>query len=239
VRGVFYFRRAWLVGRGRGTDLSKARQDETDKSLSGEMLPSKGTSKMTMKVSRTANEFTYELSAFFAAIRSSIDFLAKLCVLHSKAVQADSISNFITWIEKGKTGITLNVIGKHIKWLKHVRDYRDYLVHRLVIGTVSGGQREWRDGVWRSTPYPIVVPSDTPTHTPDTRRARAMAEPEALFVEKRSHGTLTYTDGRKEVFESKVEISAGKGYIEIEKLMDRELAAFEKLRSFLSTYWPC
>jgi hypothetical protein len=213
--------------RERVTVLSKARQDETDESLSGTMLPDKNTSTMKMKVARTANEFTYELCAFFAALRSSIDFVMRACILHSKAVQADSISHFITWIEKGKTGPTLDVVAKHIKWLKALRDYRDYLVHRLVIGTVSGGQREWKDGVWHSTPYPIVVPSETPKHIPDTRRARAMAEPDALFDVRSSHATVTYSDGSKKVIESKVEISAGQGYLKIEELMDRELIAFE------------
>jgi hypothetical protein len=191
------------------------------------MLPDNNASKMTMKGARTANEFTYELCAFFAALRSSIDFLVRACVLHSKAVQADSISSFITWIEKGKTGPTLDVVAKHIKWLKALRDYRDHLVHRLVIGTVSGGQREWKDGVWHSTPFPVVVPAETPKHVPDTRRARAMTEPEALFDVRSSHCMVTYSDGTKKVMESKVEISAGQGYLEIEDLMNRELSAFE------------
>ncbi len=90
--------------RRRVADLLDARQKETDERFGGPMTPDTNTSAMKMTFSRTANEFTYELSAFFAAMRSAVDFLAKVCVLHSKGVQADSISNFLKWIGQGKTG---------------------------------------------------------------------------------------------------------------------------------------
>jgi hypothetical protein len=44
------------------------------------------TVKATHKVSKSANEFAFELSACLAAIRSGIDFLAKVCAIHSKGV---------------------------------------------------------------------------------------------------------------------------------------------------------
>ena len=63
--------------------LAQAKKKETDKLLAGDKPTSKlKISKITMKASKSANEFTYELSAFFAAIRSSIDFLARLCGEH-------------------------------------------------------------------------------------------------------------------------------------------------------------
>jgi hypothetical protein len=175
---MFAYRKyqAALYHRERITDLMMARQTEVDEHLTGKMIPDQNTSTMKMTFSRTANEFAYELSAFFAALRSSIDFIAKLLVLYSKGNEADSISNFLKWIEQGKTGPTLDVVAKHVQWLKHLRDYRDYVVHRLVIGTRAGGQREWKEGKWYEISYPVVVPSNTPTHIPDTRRARAMAD---------------------------------------------------------------
>jgi hypothetical protein len=214
--------------RERVTHLNETWQSEMeDGEAFGTMLPDKNASKMMMRVSRTANEFSYELSAFFAALRSSVDFLARVCVLHSKGVQADSVSNFIKWIGQGKTGPTLDVFANHTKWLEHLREYRDHIVHRLVIGTVSGGQREWEHGVWHSTTYPIVVPADTPEHVPDTRRARALAEPEQLFIVSTSKGTVTNLDGSTVVIEKTTMIARAEGYIKIEDLMDNELTAFE------------
>ncbi len=104
------------------------------------------------------------------------------------------------------------------------------MVHRLVIGTLAGGQREWKDGKWYDALYPVVVPSKTPSHTPDTRRARALADdPDALFQVATFQSTVTSTDGSELLSEYKVEITPIKGYMKIEDLMDRELKDFEGL----------
>jgi hypothetical protein len=101
------------------------------------------------------------------------------------------------------------------------------VVHRLVVNTVSGGQKEWIDGKWYITPYPVLVPSNTPKHIPDTRRARAAADPAQFFDVFTSHGEVTFADGTTKVIEKKTKMKPINGYIEIEKLMDRELVSFE------------
>jgi hypothetical protein len=205
----------------------ETKQKELHKHPTGDMIPDENTGSVKLTYSRSANEFAYELSAFFAALRSSIDFIAKLCALHLKGAQADSISNFLKWIDQGKTGSILKVVAKHQKWLRSIRDYRDYVVHRLVILTQIGGQKEWKYGEWHNVRYPVVVPSTTPKHVPDTRQSRAMASPEDFFDVMTSHSTATGPDGTLLKRDYDVKIFPSSGYIEIDDLMDRELKAFE------------
>jgi hypothetical protein len=130
-------------------------------------------------------------------------------------------------IKKGKTGPILDEIAEDAEWLIALRDYRDYLVHRLVISTTSGGQVQWKHGSAATTQYPIVVPSETPKHVPDTRRARAYDEPEHRFNVASSQASVTYSDGTKHLIEHSVGMEPSNGYIRIEDLMKRELTAFE------------
>jgi len=181
----------------------------------------------TVRISRSADELTFELCAFFAAIRSGIDFLARASAQHIKGVQADSITTLLGLVNDGKTGPLLKVIAQNAEWLLWLRDYRDYLVHRLVIPATSGGQVLWKHGKAVTSPYPIVVPSKTPTNVPDTRRARAFDEPEFRFNVATSEAFITDADGKKHLIEHSVEIEPADGYIRIEDLMKRELTAFE------------
>jgi hypothetical protein len=181
----------------------------------------------TARISRSSNEFTFELCAFFAAVRSGIDFLAMACSQHIRGVQATSITTLLGLIKNGKTGPILKAIEENTDWLFRLRDYRDYLVHRLVINTTNGGQVLRKHNKAVNTPYPIVVPSETPKHVPDTRRVRAFDEPESRFTVVTSEASVTYSDGRKRLIEHSVDMEPSAGYIRIEDLMKRELTTFE------------
>jgi hypothetical protein len=178
-------------------------------------------------MSKSNNDYAHELSAFCAAIRSSIDFLVRLMAMHTKSIQVDSIATYLGMAGEGRTGPTVDVVAKHAKWLRHLRDYRDYLIHGLVINTTSGQQRVFKDGAWANTAYPVVLPSETPKHAPDTRRARMMDEPEHRFVYSTREAWHTDEKGHKRIIEHSVEITPQAGDMRIEDLMDRELKAFE------------
>ena len=92
---------------------------------------------MTLRSSQSANEFAFELSAFFAAIRSAIDFLARVCAQHLDGVEATRIKTLLR-LARGKSGPILDVIAEDTEWILRVRDYRDHLIHCLVIPTTSG-----------------------------------------------------------------------------------------------------
>ncbi len=182
----------------------------------------------TVRISRSANEFAFELCAFLAAVRSGVDFLVTACAQHIKeAPDATSIKTLFKLIDNGKKGPILEVIAEDIEWLTWLRDYRDYLVHRLVIQTSSGGQVQWKDGKAATTSYPVVVPSKTPINVPDTRRARTFDEPESHFTVATLDAYIADASGKKRLLEHRVKIEPADGYIRIENLLKRELAAFE------------
>lgn len=181
----------------------------------------------TARTSKSSNELAFELCAFFAAIRSGIDFLARASSLHLKGVQADSITTLLRLVNNGRTAPILTVIAQDAEWLLWIRDYRDYLVHRLVIHTTSGGLVQWKHGKAVTTPYPVVVPSTIPTNVPDTRHARAVDEPESRFTVATSEAVVTNPDGTTHLIEHSVRIEPADGYIRIESLMKRELSSFE------------
>ncbi|MCC6887500.1 MAG: hypothetical protein IT536_03110 [Hyphomicrobiales bacterium] len=161
----------------------------------------------TTSISMTANEFVYELSAFSASVRSAIDFLAMVCAQHLKGIEASSITTLLYVVDSGKTGPILNTIGNHTKRLHRIRDYRDFLVRRLVIGATAGGQIQWKHGKAVTTAYPVLVPSETPKHVPDTRLARAHHEPEHGFNVLTSEAVVTFADGSKKLLEHSVKIT--------------------------------
>jgi hypothetical protein len=182
----------------------------------------------TVRTSRSANEFAFELCAFFAALRSAIDFLARTCALHLKGVEADSVTTLIGVAKKkANHGRLLDIIAREEAWLLRLRDYRDYLLHRIVLTTTTGGHVEWKAGEAVTTTFPVVVPADTPKHVPDTRRARALDEPESRFNVSTSEASMTYADGNKTIVERRIEIEPETGYVRIEELMTKELSAFE------------
>ena len=188
----------------------------------------KKTDEGTSRVIRSRNEFSFELCAFFAAIRSAIDFLTQACAHHiSGAQQATSISTFFKLIKSGKKGPILEVVAKNEKWLLWIREYRDYLAHRVIVRTMAGNQIHWKAGMTTATSHPIVVPSETPRNVPDTRRARVAEEPESFFTVATSESFAVDARGRRRLAEYTIEIEPTEGYIRIEELMKREVAAFE------------
>lgn len=190
---------------------------------------------MSITSSRSADEFGFELSAFFAAIRSGIDFLVRAGTEHSKATKAESVQTLLKLGKSGKTSPILQVVEAHRSWLEHLRSYRDQVVHYLVLNTVSGGQKTWRGGTWVVAQYPIVVPSETPKVIHVTRLSRAMDEPKSRFLTSTTEGWFTDEQGNKKVLHHNVEFQPAPGYLRIEELMQRELTAFESFFSDLLT----
>jgi hypothetical protein len=226
---MFAFRKlqAARYHQGRVNELIESKANQIDKLLS-HGVPNSKVATATIKTRSTANEFAFELCAFLAAIRSAIDFLARVCAAHSKGHDdTTSITTFLKALKNGKKGPLLGVIGKHKGWLEHLQSYRDYLVHRLVISTNAGGQRTWKNGVLSTTIYPVIVPTETPKHVPDTRRARLMEEPAMNFNVATSEAVAIFPDGTRTILENTTAISPGSGYIRIEDLMKREMEAFE------------
>ena len=95
-----------------------------------------------------ADHFIYELAAFLEAAKSSLDFLATASLIYFRGIQGDSIRTLIRLADQPKTpreGPILDVVKRHLSWLKQLREYRHHLVHRMVISLSTGQELHKRD----------------------------------------------------------------------------------------------
>jgi len=154
----------------------------------------------SVRLQRSADAFAFELSAFLAAIKTGLDFLATVGAMHLPGITADSIATLMKQANKGGGGPILAEVSAAMPWLTSVRDYRHHLLHRLVLLPTAGWAVTSRDGAVAAAAILVIVPEKTPAYVPDTRRARMM-EDEVPFgvMERRSFGSVTYADGTSEV----------------------------------------
>lgn len=191
-------------------------------------------SSISTQYRRPANEFMYELAAFFAAVRSGIDFLARLCIEHTKQMHGvESISKFLAMAKEGRSGATVDVIAKHAVWLMHLRDYRDHLVHFLTITAPIGAGRVWKYGKWKSSLLPVMVPTENPKFVADTRMRRLMEDEDNLPGFSVSTMEMWAAGPNGELIDGKHSVAylPGIGFERIELQMKHELKMFEAFYS--------
>ncbi|RJR08346.1 hypothetical protein C4588_05750 [Candidatus Parcubacteria bacterium] len=193
--------------------------------LSNEHLPNGA--KVKISIIRSADHFIYELAAFFAAVKSSIDFLATACSEYIKGIVTDSIRTFIKGVDKNRKGHIFDVIKKHLLWLKEIREYRHHLVHRMVITASVGHETHKCEHLVKKINYPVVVPKSTPAYFPDTRRSRMLREEMNYLDCIMSESKVKYSDGTQEIVEFSIKYSPSRDFIEISELMTSHLHQLE------------
>jgi hypothetical protein len=202
--------------------------DTNSVGLSNTELPPNG-GVIKTSVTRTADNFIYELAAFFEAAKSSLDFIATACSEYLKFMTTDSIRSFIRSVDKNsKTGHVFDVTQRHLVWLKEIREYRHHLVHRMVITTSIGHETHKRGKIVRQVRHPIVVPKTTPSYIPDTRYSRMIQEEQSRLDCTRAESVVEYPDGTKELVDFSIEYSPSEGYAEISELMALHLHQLEE-----------
>jgi hypothetical protein len=175
--------------------------------------------------------YAFELSAFLQALRSSLDFLATVCIRHLSDKSRDSVATLLGLATKGASGPIVDQVAQHLEWLTQLRDYRDRLVHRLLLQPRVGAEAASSGGRRRVVHYPVVVPKATPQFIPDTREARMLRDehggaPEGLTVLERE-GWVESSDGRSECHEFSGMALPNTDYIGIDAFMAQNLASFE------------
>lgn len=173
------------------------------------------------------DHYVYELSAFLTALKSSIDFLCKICEYHLSGIKMDSIKTLIRLVEKGNSGPIIDEVRNNIAWLKKIRSYRDHLVHRLILPVVGGHETHFIGDFTKNIRYPIVIPESSPSYIPDTRMKRMMEE-KPSNLDYYCSNTRIINDGREEVVKFDKKISPSHGYIPIEDFMESHLNSFEE-----------
>lgn len=174
--------------------------------------------KITNKVKKDSYEFIYELSAFLAALKSCLDFLAEVSSFYLKGIKVNySISPLLKLIKTRHSKI-LGFIKSNAKWINYICEYRHPIVHRLVINPQSGYEVHQLKNKSSQVLYPVLIPKTKPNFITDTRRHRIMDNdndslPNAIYSEE----ICTVTkNGVEEVLHFNVNIEPSDDYIRIE-----------------------
>lgn len=184
--------------------------------------------KFTMATTRPSNDCAHELAAFLAALRSGLDFLTMSASRSLPGTTAHSIHTLMKMVEKGQSAPVLDVVAKHLVWLNQLKDYRDEIVHRLVIQQPATGWKVSHNGKTSTAILPVVVPASIPKFMLDTRRSRMMDAELPLGLDMfESTGGVTYSDGSEKVFEHTIKYTPADGYMPIDKFMRAHLRAYD------------
>lgn len=186
-------------------------------------------SKFAISISRTADHYVYELSAFLGALRSSIDFLCTSCAPHLSGIKMNSVTTLIKLVEKrGKSGPIIDVVRNNIEWLKELRSYRDHVVHRQIISSSSGYEKHSIGDITKTVRYPVVIPKSLPFYVPDTRRKRMMDDELSRLDFSRGEARIITEDGIEEIVYLSIEYDPSSDFIAIEDFMKLHLSSYEE-----------
>ena len=189
-----------------------------------------------MKCSGSCDQYVYELAAWLAAIRSSLDFIATAAFIHIEGkifinghkMPKDTTSTFIKLVENGASGPILDECRKHLDWLKHIGSYRNNAVHRKIM-RLSGGHEIRVNGDKAAVArQPVIIPQNPPSFVPDTRAVLMMDEDMEGLASFESKVIVTNDSGKKEIVESSHELRVLPGYVLIEEFMQQNLESFEQ-----------
>jgi hypothetical protein len=180
-----------------------------------------------MKTSRSADHYVYELAAFLEALKSAVDFLARVCAFHLSGISLDSITTLMKLVKKGRSNSILAAVKNNIEWLEKLRDYRHHVVHRRIFSTSAGGEAHIVSGVARSVVYPVVIPESPPAYLPDTRASRLHGD-EILMNSEKSESWIMAEDGRKKILDLSIKYTPASGYISLEEFARHHIGSFEK-----------
>ncbi|MFG1465073.1 hypothetical protein V5F77_19490 [Xanthobacter sp. DSM 24535] len=177
----------------------------------------------------SSEAYIHELSAFLAAIRSGLDFLAIAAGRTMKGIVNPSMHTLEGLEPKPHHGLVIHVVKAHAAWLKELREYRDEVVHRLVVQAPVSGWLVSGKGKTSTVIIPVVVPQATPKRGYDTRRSRTMESDLPVGLSRSEwHASDTYDDGTTENIEHKICYEPADGYILIAKFMAHHIAEYRK-----------
>jgi len=205
----------------------KADEANAQKLLSPELENSQA-SKIVMRVSRTADHYAYELSAFLEALKSSVDFLATACTSHLPDIKFDSLKTLIRLVKKRhRTGPIFDEVKRNLEWLERLRSYRHHVVHRRIISTSSGYERRVIEGIAKTAIHPVIIPESPPPYIPDTRRRRAMEE-SLGFDSSWKEVRVNVVNGKEKILNYSFSYHPPDGFTAIEDFMESHLNSFKK-----------
>lgn len=179
-------------------------------------------------------ELAFEIDAFLAAARASVDFAGTLVALHLGMHGRTSITRVLDSIKKAPESL-FAFLMEWAAWIEVLKRFRDECVHYRALRTQTGYEAVSRSGVVAVAILPFVIPQEIGANQPDTRAARfGIGRDDDYLVEglnkRESWGEVTMNDGSKRVLEHSISYSPVIGYVPVEGFCAQHL---EKLRTFL------
>ena len=181
-------------------------------------------------------EIAYEIDAFLAASRASVDFSANILALHLGMTRRTGVTSVLGWLNKNPCPPFAFVLdGK--AWIESLKAYRDECVHFRTLRAQVGYEAERTRGVTAKATMPFfvaenILPADD---RPDTRARRAFEFalgddflPEG-FSRIETQGSFTADDGSEVRFEHTIRYDPSPGYVLAEDFCSRHL---DKLHEF-------
>ncbi len=190
--------------------------------------------KMSVAGTFSVQEIAFEIDAFLAAARASIDFAGTVLALHIGMNRRTSISKVLAFLKK-QPHIPFGFLLTWAPWIESLKGYRDECVHYRALRTQAGYEAVRRKGVLAVAILPFVIPREIRPDQPDTRAERCgMYRDDDDLSEgldkSESWGEVTMGDGSTQVIEHSISYSPATGYVRIEEFCAQHL---EKLREFL------
>ncbi len=184
-------------------------------------------------------EIAYEIDAFLAASRASVDFSANIIALHLGMTRRTGVTSVLGWLDKNPCPPFAFVIEGRA-WIENLKAYRDECVHFRTLRAQVGFEAERTKGVTAKATMPFFVAENiTPANDrPDTRARRAFEFalgddflPEG-FSRIETRGSFTADDGTELQFEHTIRYDPPPGYVLAEEFCSRHL---DKLREFTAS----
>ena len=195
----------------------------------------------SFKMNKSVDHFAYELFAFVASIKSSIDFLLTSThhhLLDERIQKPIDIGMILKHIENKKPlpNSSLNKLSEYQEWLRYLNNYRNCLLHRSSI-ILHSGFEYWEQGKLNGTElFPITIPKEAQNFILDTREFRAFHNGDEHRLDKViSTLEITSSDGKKETIKHEINYSPSQDQIEIEDFMNSILNNYN---NFITSYLP-
>ena len=176
----------------------------------------------------------FEIDAFLAAARASIDFGGTLVALYLGMHGRTSITRVLESLQKAPKSLFAFLL-RWVAWIEVLKRYRDECVHYRALRTQTGYEAVRRKGVLAVAILPFVIPQEIGHDQPDTRAARfGVGRDEDYLVagpdKHENWGEATMHDGSTRVLEYSISYSPAIGYVPVQDFCSQHL---EKLRKFL------
>jgi hypothetical protein len=122
----------------------------------------------------------------------------------------------------------LTVVKAHQDWLSGLKDYRDEVIHRLVVQAPAAGWFISHKEMTSKAVLPVVVPRKTPKFALDTRRSRLMEEEVPIGLARtETFATVTFQGAAQRVREHQTSYQPTDGYVSIQTFMAEYLSAYD------------